>query len=181
MQISESIIQEFHRPLKIYSPDELRFAVFARQVIFPVRQTDEASYLQAKEYLDDPENHDENGVPQKMIVYARHKYIERLWNSGKKTHTAQLNAIKIADLLFFTAPAELFTEYAKRIRGCFSEYALFDIQLSNDNMGYLPTKEAIAHGGYSTLVFNTLTDATGGELFVATVKDMLQQLIDEAE
>lgn len=178
-QIADSLIQLQHHPLKVYTPDELTFHNLAQQVVFPVRQTDEVSFLNAERYFADPTNFDENGSPRRMIHFALHKYIDRLWKSGKTTHISQINAIIIADLLFFTAPAELFSEYGKRIRSCFPGYAVFDIQLSNDNMGYLPTREAIEHGGYSTLAFNTLTDADGGELLVDTVKDMFYKLIKE--
>lgn len=78
--------------------------------------------------------------------------------------------------MFFTAPMELFTEYAKRIYSPFENNMVVDVQLSNDTLGYLPTKEAIERGGYSTDYFSTVTTPEGGEYYIKEIKEMLNEI-----
>ncbi len=91
-------------------------------------------------------------------------------------YKGRVSVMKIGELLFFTCPAELFTEYAKRIAAKFPDNPVIDVQLANDSIGYLPTKEAIEHGGYSTLIFSTVTNSDGGEIFVEKTIKLLKQL-----
>ena len=86
--------------------------------------------------------------------------------------------MKIANVLFFTAPMEVFTEYSKRISMKFPHNPTFDVQLPYDYMGYLPTNEAIEHGGYSTDIFSTVTDCEGGEMYVKEISRLLNDILD---
>ncbi len=178
-QIADSIIAKEKNVLRVYSEAELSHKRISLQLDFPVKQTTLESVKAADEYFQNPENFDSNGKPVKPVECNKHKYSRKIWQSGKTIHTAQISALKIADVLFYTAPVELYTAYAKRINSRFPDHPVFDVQLTNDNMGYLPTAEAIEHGGYSTFNFNTLTGPEGGELLVSTVKKLLNELVEQ--
>ena len=94
-----------------------------------------------------------------------------------KYYSGRVNLLRVGQLLFFTAPAGLFAEYANRIRSSFPTYPVIDVQLTNDSLGYLPTEEAVKHGGYSTMIFSTTTTPEGGQIFVEETVKLLKKLI----
>ena len=111
-----------------------------------------------------------------LIDLYEYSHINKLKNEKNETYDAQVNVLRVADVLFFTSPMELFTEYAKRIYAQFEDNMVVDVQLSNDTLGYLPTKEAIERGGYSTDYFSRVTTPEGGEYFIKEIKKMLNDI-----
>ena len=177
--IGDAVIEKSSCPIRVYEPRELIYARISKELDFPVRQTTEAAYVAAQCYFADADNFHEDGSPRKWFEFNQNKYIIKLWQAKETVHTAQISAIRMGDVLFYTAPVELYTAYSKQINNLFPGNPVLDVQLSNDNLGYLPTQEAIEHGGYSTFLFNTRTGPEGGELFVDTVRTMLNDLLLE--
>ncbi len=48
--------------------------------------------------------------------------------------------------------------------------------MTHDSIGYLPTKEAIEHGGYSTLHFSTFTDHNCGEYYIEEIEKLISSI-----
>jgi hypothetical protein len=62
----------------------------------------------------------------------------------------EFQAIAFGDVALVTNPAELFSIFGVRIREASPFAVTFVAELANGYCGYVPTKEAFAHGGYET-------------------------------
>ena len=164
------------KDVKLTIPADADVRMLNREVDFPVRQTNAEEYAEALAYFADRDNFDENGIEKDWMRQAKYAHVRFLWERKPQTYRARISAVKLGDAVLYTAPAELFAEYTARITVRFRERALFDVQLAQDCMGYLPTKEAIEHGGYSALIFNNVTDDRGGELYVEEATALIRQL-----
>jgi len=174
--IAESIIKEKERPLKKYSAEELKHKRIIKALDFPVRKPCEKDINDAIEYFKDKENFDETGKPKSWVKHVKYSLIKNLTNEKPRFYNAKVCVMKIANVLFFTAPMEVFTEYSKRISMKFPHNPTFDVQLTYDYMGYLPTNEAIEHGGYSTEIFSTITGADGGKMYIEEISKLLNKI-----
>lgn len=172
--IAENIIKEKERPLKCYKGEELVHKRNSKVLNFPVRKPTEKDAKDMAEYFSNKDNFDELGKPKGKVSYLKYALIRKLLNEQPQYYDAKVAVMKIADILFFTAPMEVFSEYSKRIAMKFPENPIFDVQLTFDYMGYLPTKEAIEHGGYSTDIFSTVTGADGGEMYVEEISKLFK-------
>lgn len=177
--IAESIIKEKERPLKKYTSEELIHNRISKILEFPVRMPTEDDVNNSVAYFNDSDNFDEQGKPKRKVSHLKYVLIKKLLRDNPKFYNARVTVMKIADVLFFTAPMEVFTEYSKRIAMKFPNNPTFDVQLTFDYMGYLPTKEAIEHGGYSTEIFSTVTGADGGEMYIEEISNLLNKIKGE--
>ena len=59
--------------------------------------------------------------------------------------------IKLADILIFALPGEVFSEFGKRIKSAFPENKCFFAALANNSWSYMPTKERYLPGLYESL------------------------------
>lgn len=64
---------------------------------------------------------------------------------------ADCNFLRLGDFAVATNPFELYLEYGQRIKGRSPATQTISAQLTNDSLGYLPTREALAHGHYSAM------------------------------
>ncbi len=92
----------------------------------------------------------------------------------RQTHPVEIHALRIGSAWMATNPFELFVEYADRIRSRFGGGNGFICQLSGGYQGYLPSREAIRHKGYSALVCNGLYGGDGGDLLVEQTLALLE-------
>ena len=74
--------------------------------------------------------------------------------------------VRIGVLAIATNPFELFHSYALRIRARAKARQMMVVQLSNGIGGYLPTREAILGGSYSSKAASTLCGPEGGDMLV---------------
>lgn len=93
-----------------------------------------------------------------------------------RTHTLEIHAIRLGDMLIAANPFELYVEYADRMRSRRGGGKVMIVQLANDYMGYLPSAPAIAHGGYSALVCNGHFGADGGDLLVEETLGLMEEV-----
>ena len=173
--IADAIIREMVNPHFIFDTDEIVCSRITKELSFPVRKPSPKEAEEAIEYLANSSNFDEKGEAIDWQAEAKAKHTLKVINEDD-FYGAKISVLRIGKLLFFTAPFELFTEYAKKIVVRFPENPVVDIQLTNDSLGYLPTNEAIEHGGYSTCIFSTVTTPEGGEKYVSEVIELLRQL-----
>ncbi len=152
------------------------FDFVTENITFPAREIGDEQYIWAKSYLNNGSNYDKNGKADDWETDSLARHLVKFKENSIKSYDAKVSVVKLGDIVFFTAPAELFSEYSKRIISKFPQYAIFDIQLTHDSIGYLPTKEAIMHGGYSTDYFSAFTDDVGGALYIECVSDLILRL-----
>ena len=86
--------------------------------------------------------------------------------------------LRIGDLAVATNPFELFLEYGQRIKARCPATQTIAAQLTNDTLGYLPTREALAHGHYSAMPSNIRVGPDGGDQLVARSIEYLEAIFD---
>ena len=62
--------------------------------------------------------------------------------------TLDLRIHRFGPVLLLALNAELFSEYLSRLEQDFPQFSFLSISCAGDSIGYLPTDEALAHGGY---------------------------------
>ncbi len=170
--VGDNIIYCKDKPIKRYITDTT-VSLISQYIDFPKRKPTKEQYNKSFEYFAG--DMDNIRIDDKVLF----TYVKKYKESGQDTYKAQVFGIKIGDILFFTAPAELFCEYSKRIMMHFPDNPVISIQLANDYIGYMPTKEAVDAGGYSTDIFSALTTPDGGEMYINRVTDLLNKLLEE--
>lgn len=89
-------------------------------------------------------------------------------------HPAELSALKIGDVIFVTNPAELFVEYQLELKRTFPYEKVIMAEITNGWCSYVPTKQAIALGGYETA--QRRLDAEAGQMIVDASADLIRVL-----
>ena len=98
---------------------------------------------------------------------------------GDTIYPSRITCMILGDVVFLTSPFELYTEYADRMRGLLYDNVIFDVELTNDEMGYMPSQDALKHGHYTANIFNCVSGVDGGDLLieesVALAKELLKK------
>ncbi len=112
-----------------------------------------------------------------LYVYAgtilRHELQEH-----NSTLGIELQAVRFGDVVFVSNPFELFLDYGNQIRARSEAKQTFILQLTNGDLGYLPTEKAEAHGHYSAYVSSGYIGHEGGALLVSETLDVINRLFD---
>jgi hypothetical protein len=91
------------------------------------------------------------------------------------TRPIEFHAIRLGDIAMANNPFELFLPFGHQIKVKSKAVQTFVVQLSG-NMAYLPTIEAVEHGGYGGMIVNGSIGPEGGRKLVqetvATINDM---------
>ena len=77
-----------------------------------------------------------------------------------------------------TSPFELYIEYADRIRMALGDNMVFDVQLTYENLAYLPTPQAVASGGYSANPACNICSHTAGDVLVEASVSLAKELLN---
>ncbi len=176
--VGENLISFASRAKQKYACDDMGFYRLQKEITFSVREMTEELYVWACEYLNDKSNYRENGKARDWNVESDARHIKLFTEGNIKEYGAKASVVMLGRTVLFTAPAEIYTEYAKRIIAKFQGYDIIDIQLTHDCIGYLPTEEAIAHGGYSTSYSSALCDGIGGEIYVFEMEKLIAAVIE---
>lgn len=94
------------------------------------------------------------------------------------TVETEIHALRLGDVAFITNAFELFHDYGNQIRARSSAAQTFIAQLSNGDLGYLPTENAQNRGHYSAYVSSGYVGYEGGELLVSASLDMINDLFE---
>jgi hypothetical protein len=79
--------------------------------------------------------------------------VEEIKSQG--TQPAEVQVIDVGDHAFASVPCELFVELGLRIKERSFPRRAIVVGLANGMVGYVPTKDAFARGGYETTFLNT--------------------------
>ncbi len=69
---------------------------------------------------------------------------------NNKTQPAEMQALSLNRYTFVSIPAEYFVEYGLRIKEACHPRRVFVVSCANGMIGYVPTRQAFARGGYET-------------------------------
>ncbi len=90
-------------------------------------------------------------------------------------YTMELHVLRLGDVAIATNRFELFTEYGIRIKARSPALQTFVIQLAGPG-SYLPTRQAVAGGGYSAVVESSVIGAEGGDVLVDQTVEAINAL-----
>jgi hypothetical protein len=83
-------------------------------------------------------------------------------------HT-EIQALRIGGLTLAAFPGEVFVETSLNLKASWPDRAVAVVELANDNIGYIPPRQAFAEGGYET-----------GQHFAARVPPEAEAILFEA-
>lgn len=151
--------------------------VLNREFTYQVRRFDEAQQaLAVKTYL-------EKYAPQRVpgqVDWFRGMREEMRPHQGEAGQT-RLQIIRLGDLVFVGIPGEMFARLGLELRRRSPFRHTCIIGLANDNIGYIPDRQAYADGGYQTWVgWHSKLEAGTGEAMVEQAVAMLDELYDAA-
>jgi hypothetical protein len=131
---------------KVTLADELKLASRSEVIQLPFRT------------VTDDEVHGTTRGAQRFIdskIYDRlmPQLVEEIKSQGSQP--AEVQVIDVGDHAFVSIPAELFVELGLRIKERAYPRRAVIVGLANGMVGYVPTKEAFARGGYETTFLNT--------------------------
>jgi hypothetical protein len=86
----------------------------------------------------------------------------------------ELEGLRIQDAVFVAVPGELFVEIALRAKRS-ARHSIFVVGLANGYIGYLPSREAYAGGGYE--VVSSKCEADFADRLLEGIKQLEQRLI----
>ena len=85
-------------------------------------------------------------------------------------------AIRVGDVAVVGLPGEVFCEFGLQLKRRSPAAHTLVVELANDAIGYLPTREAFAQGGYEVTAGSTLYAPGAGEQLTDAAAALLQQL-----
>src|SRR5690606_1191180 len=110
--------------------------------------------------------------------YNRARSVQRRYARGSTTPEKldiEVKVIRIGDMAFATNPFELYLDYGIRIKSRSPATQTFVVQLTGGG-SYVPTRRAIAGGGYGSAPASTQVGPTGGDELVEETIRMLNTL-----
>lgn len=191
MEIGERIAHEIvyckEKTVKKYEGN-VPHAQTMKEIVLPAHNITKEEYEWAKDFLKKYKT-DESYIGDmskyctgnRRFNYLNSHYKIRKYEQGEREIKTRIYATLIGDMVFITNPFELFIEYADRIRMALNKNIVFDIQLTYDRLGYLPTKRAAKGGSYSAFTFNCACPVSVGEIIVKESIELVQSLTAEID
>ena len=90
----------------------------------------------------------------------------------------RLNVIRVGDAVICTNPAELYVEFGLDIKHGSPARVTLISELTDGCVGYVATREAHKHGGYSAWAPTSPLDESAGEIMVETTARLLTEAFD---
>jgi len=91
------------------------------------------------------------------------------------THNIELHVLRLGDIAMASNPFEYYVDFGIRIKSRSPAMLTMIVQLAGAGT-YVPTKRAVAGGGYSAEISSNLVGATGGQVLVEETLARLKQL-----
>lgn len=158
--------------------NELPFEHRVEQTPLPVWQVSDERYAESlalyeagKEKTDELDSRDYIGWRISRTMMARHAYQKK-----DPFYQAELHMLRLGDFAMATNPFELFTDYGIRIKSLSPATQTSVVQLTAGCAAYLPTKRAVAGGGYSGRIDDGVVGPEGGMVFVDETTRVLKEM-----
>jgi hypothetical protein len=113
-----------------------------------------------------------DGLPD--VHYAR-TWLEMHRKQGDDD-VVEVCVLRLGDAGIVTFPGEMFCEFGLQVKKNSPAKHTLVIELANDEIGYLPTREAFEQGGYEPTTGTTLYEKGAGEELTASALRQLQEL-----
>ena len=103
------------------------------------------------------------------------KIVNRAAASSGETLPLEVQAFRLnSDTAIVTLPCEIFVELGLAIKAASPFKTTLVIELANDSLGYIPTKQAFAEGSYE--IVNSQVEPGTGEKLVEAAIGLLKEL-----
>lgn len=178
--IANRIVNTWEDVLKVVKNDrhaDVPFEHKLKVIQLPYRRVTDEEYASAKAALADLETN------QKTAAY---RYWNQLWHGSvvrryEEQKTAlqnwemDLHAVRIGDISIVTNDFELYTDYGVQMKARSPSLQTFVIQLCGDGT-YVPTKRAVAGGGYSAVIESSYVGPEGAQVLVNETVDLVTSM-----
>ena len=123
----------------------------------------DADYAKARQFLQDgctdSQDQELDGLPERFMAPV----LVRMHEHQDRCDRVEVTAIRVGDLAVVGLPGEVFCELGMEIKRRSQARHTIVIELANDAIGYLPTKEAFPQGGYEITPGATQYEEGAGE------------------
>jgi len=157
---------------------ELTFQHRAPLVPLPVWPVSPARYTEACEVFEAGRDKTDQLSSQDYInwrvsrtLMARHAYQRK-----QPDYRAELHLLRLGDVAVATNPFELYTDYGIRIKAASPAVQTVVVQLTSGCAAYLPTRRAVAGGGYSARIVDGVVGPEGGDVLVRETVKALKEM-----
>lgn len=158
--------------------------VFKHQVLemkLPIRKVSEEDYRKAMKQVGEikAKYSKENPMTMKDLVAAfepQGVVIRYEQQNVSDKYSFKCHILRIGNIAVATNPFELYHEFAQRIKARAEAEQVFIIQLSNGLGGYLPTRDAVNGGSYSSKPASTCCGPDGGDVLVEETLKVIGKL-----
>ena len=145
----------------------------------PLRSATIKEYNEAEEklrsYFKECEGDIDYNANAQLYVYAG-TIIRYEQQQTKNIVSVELHTMRLGEMAFANYPFELFLDYANRIRARSNANQTFLFQMSNGDLGYLPTEKAEKAGHYSAYISSGKVGHEGGDLLVRKTLENINEM-----
>ncbi len=170
----EAVMPESRRAIQA----ELVFHHRTETASLPVWQVSDERYAEAQAVFESGKDKTDQLSSQDYInwrvsrtLMARHAYQQE-----HPCYEAELHLMRLGDLAIATSPFELYTDYGVRIKARSPAVQTAVVQLTSDCAAYLPTRRAVAGGGYSARIVDGVVGPEGGDVLVNETVRILDEI-----
>ncbi|MEA1951912.1 MAG: hypothetical protein U9N87_11040, partial [Planctomycetota bacterium] len=130
----------------------------------------------SKKVLDEAEKNPPKGLVDGLPDAYYAKTYQKMVEKQDQPDQVEVMSTRIGDVALVGLPGEVFCEFGMDIkRRSPAAYTLVG-ELCGDSIGYVPTKESFAQGGYEALTGSTFYEEEAGEKLTEAVLSQLQRL-----
>lgn len=179
-RITEAVVRGY-RTARNYIDYMPVFKHKVHEMRLPIRKVSEEDYRKAMEQVCDIKAtfSKENPMTMKDLVAAfepQGVVIRYEKQNMSDTYSFKCHILRIGNIAIATNPFELYHEFAQRIKARADAEQVFIVQLSNGLGGYLPTKDAVSGGSYSSKPASTCCGPDGGDVLVEQTLNVIDEL-----
>ena len=155
-----------------------RVAVSSRKVPLERIKIDEDLRGRCEKILEDRPD----GSPKGQVDGLPDAYFAEvrlgMYKKQSEPDAVEVTALRLGEVGLVGLPGEAFCELGIAIKQDSPTPNTLVAGLTNDCVGYLPTEESFAHGGYETTVGSTMYESGAGESLVKSALSQLRGLFD---
>jgi neutral ceramidase len=110
------------------------------------------------------------------------EYVRKQWPKvleERNPTEVRVNVLRIGDAIICTSPAELFVEYGLQIKETSPASVTIVAELVDGCVGYVPTEEAMKHGGYCSIRQPACPlDVCAGGMIVDATRQLIDRVLE---
>ena len=157
------------------------FKFLRSEVELPIRTVDAADAIEAKRAIEEAQaryTREHPATSEDIVEIFEPLGVHDRWKLQRQTQSFRYRAafLRLGNAVLSFNPFELFVDYALRVRARAKAEHVFVVQLTDGYAGYLPTKEAVEGGSYSSKPASTLIGPEGGEKLVEIYLEQINAL-----